>query len=64
MSRLNKVNKGQFTQRGRLTPDEAARERMKQQETPARGRADEPTGKRPPVHGARDASRPRSAPEE
>jgi hypothetical protein len=30
MSKHNKVNKDHYTQRGRLTPDEAARERMKQ----------------------------------
>lgn len=30
MSKYNKVNPGQYTQAGRLTPDEAARERMKQ----------------------------------
>ena len=37
MSKYNKVNPGIYTQRGRLTPDEAARERRKQGETsPAR----------------------------
>jgi hypothetical protein len=30
MSKHNKVNRDAYTQRGRLTPDEAARERMKQ----------------------------------
>jgi hypothetical protein len=30
MSTHNKVNRDRYTQRGRLTPDEAARERMKQ----------------------------------
>jgi hypothetical protein len=30
MSRKNKVNPGQYTQRGRLSPDDAARERGKQ----------------------------------
>lgn len=30
MSKHNKVNRDRYTQRGRLTPDEAARERMKQ----------------------------------
>lgn len=30
MSKHNKVNRDHYTQRGRLTPDEAARERMKQ----------------------------------
>lgn len=32
MSRHNKVNKGNYDQAGRLTPDEIARERMKQAE--------------------------------
>lgn len=32
MSKHNKVNRDRYTQRGRLTPDEAARERMKQVE--------------------------------
>ena len=30
MSKHNQVNRDRYTQRGRLTPDEAARERMKQ----------------------------------
>ena len=30
MSRENKVNPGQYTQRGRLTPDEGAQEMAKQ----------------------------------
>ena len=30
MSKLNKVNKDHYTQRGRLTPDELARERARQ----------------------------------
>jgi hypothetical protein len=30
MSRANKVNKDHYTQRGRLTPDELARERARQ----------------------------------
>lgn len=32
MSRENKVNPGQYTQRGRLTPDDAAREMAKQRQ--------------------------------
>jgi hypothetical protein len=32
MSKENKVNPGQYTQRGRLTQDEAAREMSKQRE--------------------------------
>lgn len=32
MSRQNKVNKGNYVQAGRLTPDDMARERNKQRE--------------------------------
>ena len=32
MSKHNKVNPGQYTQRGRLTPDDAGRELVKQRE--------------------------------
>ena len=66
MSKQNKVNKSNYDQDGRLTPDEMARERAKQGEagrasgdktwpggTPSSGNA-----------GAREPSRPRSAPEE
>jgi hypothetical protein len=34
MSKENKVNPGQYTQRGRLTPDDAAREMAKQRQGP------------------------------
>ena len=33
MSRVNKVNPGKYTQRGRLTQDDAAREMKKQRES-------------------------------
>ena len=33
MSKHNKVNPGTYTQAGRLSPDDAARERMKQVDT-------------------------------
>lgn len=33
MSKHNKVNPGMYTQAGRLSPDDAARERMKQVDT-------------------------------
>jgi hypothetical protein len=33
MSKENKVNPGQYTQAGRLTPDETARELIKQRES-------------------------------
>jgi hypothetical protein len=41
MSRPNKVNKNNYTQRGRLTPDEMAHERMKQGEISGRAKGKE-----------------------
>jgi hypothetical protein len=61
MSKNNKVNKDHYVQRGRLTADESARERQKQTERtgPSSVRNQER-----PMRAGRDASRPRSAPEE
>ena len=61
MSRQNKVNKTNYTQRGRLTPDDMARERVKKEQ--AIGRAKEKAEKAEKA-GERAPSRPRSAPEE
>jgi len=51
MSKNNKVNPGQYHIAGRLTPDEAARERVKQRTTPAAAtkapRADKAPNKAP-----------------
>ena len=67
MSKQNKVNKNNYTQAGRLTPDDMARERQKQTEAGAgekgeriRNRA----GQEPRTRGEQGSSRPRSAPEE
>jgi hypothetical protein len=38
MSRLNKVNKGNYDQAGRLTPDELGRERMNQAQVRTRAK--------------------------
>ena len=38
MSKPNKANKDHYTQRGRLTPDDMARERQKQAEISARAK--------------------------
>lgn len=38
MSRRNKVNKTNYVQRGRLTPDDMARERKRQAEVSARAK--------------------------
>lgn len=63
MSRHNKVNKDNYTQRGRLTPDEMARERVNQRGLTGRPKGTENViGKR--RAGGRESNRPRSAPEE
>lgn len=61
MSRLNKSNKGNYTQAGRLTPDEMAREREKMPGSPGEVRHQEPA---PPRHGGRESSQDRTASEE
>jgi hypothetical protein len=67
MSKANKVNKSNYDQGGRLTPDDLARERKKMNEVRGAGKRE------PGVHNgaSREAtgaapgpSRPRSAPEE
>lgn len=63
MSRLNKVSYG-YTQRGRLTPDDMARERMRQAELSRRSRVREKMTAKSRQSEERGASRPRSAPEE
>jgi hypothetical protein len=65
MSKHNKVNKSNHDQKGRLTPDELARERMKQDEFGSASHLDHhPSGPKPPIPGERESTRPRSAPEE
>jgi hypothetical protein len=54
MSKHNKVNPGQYYVGGRLTPDEMARERMKQQRTPASTPASTPPPA-PPARARADA---------
>lgn len=61
MSKQNKVNKSNYDQGGRLTPDDMGRERKRQADVSARAKPkDRITGKA----SERGASRPRSAPEE
>ena len=65
MSKHNKVNKDAYVQRGRLTPDEMARERMKQAEISGRGKGKENViGKMPSRPAERGSSRPRNEREE
>jgi len=54
MSRKNKVNKDRYTQEGRLTPDEAARERHVQARQPV-GPAPRRTGTHPWSKRARNS---------
>ena len=64
MSKQNKVNKNNYDQAGRLTPDDMARERMRQGEMTGHA-----TGKENVIGKTRssveqESTRPRSAPEE
>lgn len=66
MSKHNKVNKSNYDQGGRLTPDEMARERVKQGEA-GRASGDKTWPGATPSHeraAVREPNRPRSAPEE
>ena len=64
MSRQNKVNKTNYTQAGRLTPDDMARERMNQGNMTARANGKENVTGKVRRSSAQEPSRPRSAPEE
>lgn len=66
MSRQNKVNKSNYVQGGRLTPDEMARERKRQAEVSAHAKGKERVTAKadPPARAGRVATRRRSAPEE
>ena len=61
MSRQNRTNKTNYTQRGRLTPDDMARERMNQARITGRAKGEVAEKGR---SAERAPSRPRSAPEE
>jgi hypothetical protein len=67
MSKHNKVNKSNYDQGGRLTPDEMARERAKQGEA-GRASGDKTwpgdSGGSSGQDAGREPNRPRSAPEE
>jgi hypothetical protein len=65
MSRHNKVNKDRYVQRGRLTPDDMARERMQQGTLTGRAKHKENMiSKATEPRGERASSRPRSEPAE
>ena len=61
MSRQNKVNKGNYDQAGRLTPDDMAREREKMSGSPDRVKNQ---ARVKPKGDERGSTRGRSAPEE
>jgi hypothetical protein len=65
MSKPNKANKNNYTQAGRLTPDEMARERVNQGEMTGRAKGKENvTGKVRSSFGGRASTRPRTEREE
>ena len=65
MSKHNKVNKNNYVQGGRLTPDEMARERMNQGQLTGRAKSKENViGKTQRPASAPESNRPRSEREE
>ena len=65
MSKPNKVNKSNYDQAGRLTPDELAREYKKQMGVSSHARGKERASAKPPQPpAARDDTRPRNESEE
>ena len=65
MSRQNKVNKDSYTQRGRLTPDEMARERTHQDKMRGKsGTKENVIWKTRSAPGARGSTRRRTGREE
>lgn len=61
MSRPNKVNKDHYVQRGRLTPDDMARERMMQAQVSTRAKVKDPIpAKTRRAPGAPASTRPRN----
>jgi hypothetical protein len=64
MSKHNKVNKSNYVQGGRLTPDEMARERINQAQISGRAKSKENVIGKIPESGEPGSNPPRSAPEE
>ena len=64
MSKPNKVNKTNYVQRGRLTPDELARERIRQGEISHAKGKENIIGKIPPRSSEQESNRPRNENEE
>jgi hypothetical protein len=68
MSKPNKANKSNYIQAGRLSPDDMAREQVKQAQISGRAKSKENFSGKSQEHdqvsGGSESSRPRSAPEE
>jgi len=64
MSKPNKVNKTNYVQRGRLTPDELARERIRQGEVSSHAKGKENVIGKIPRPSERESTRPRNENEE
>ena len=64
MSKHNKVNKSNYDQGGRLTPDDMARERMNQGRMTGRAKSKENVIGKTRSSAGQEPNRPRSAPEE
>lgn len=64
MSKPNKANKNNYTQRGRLTPDEMARERTRQDQISGPRSHENATGQVRPKNAEQEPSRSRSGNEE
>jgi hypothetical protein len=65
MSRINKVNKDHYVQRGRLTPDEMARQRARQIHIATGKRRVTAAAKETPTkRGGQASTRPRTGREE
>ena len=59
MSRQNKVNKNNYVQAGRLTPDDMARERVRQAQVSGHAKGKENVIGKTPKQGAGQESTPR-----
>ena len=64
MSKQNKVNKNNYVQAGRLTPDEMARERVNQAQISGRSKSKENVTGKTQTHAERESTPARSGHEE
>ncbi len=64
MSKHNKVNKSNYVQGGRLTPDEMARERINQAQISGRSKSKENLTGKTQTHDGQESTRSENEPEE